>query len=360
MANTFTTNYGWTKPEVGSDTNAWGTHLNANLDDADAKLFACTATTNAALPKAGGTLTGALIHAVGAVGTPSLTFAGDLNTGLYWIGADSFGLAANGALVVTIAAGAMTANGTFAVTGTTTLNGVVTANARVVATASVTGGAGLNIPPGVAPTSPVNGDLWFTAAGGQFNQFNGATQQVAYVSGVSSSLASLSTGVSTSLSGVSTGVSSSLSGVTSSLSGVTSSLSSTNSNVTKVSTSLAALPPAGTAPNSAGYRGAPFAGFSTALTFALADNGTAKGHYEATARAWTIPPVSSVPWVGGEVILIRNGVTSGNITLTRGAGVTLTISGQTTNQNVVLGPGAFGSLFCEGSDSWVYSGTGAS
>jgi hypothetical protein len=38
--------------------------------------------------------------------------------------------------------------------------------------------AGLNVPPGVAPTTPVNGDVWTTAAG-MFVRAGGATQQLA-------------------------------------------------------------------------------------------------------------------------------------------------------------------------------------
>ena len=67
MANTYTLNYNLTKPEVGADTNLWGTHLNADLDaidgqmktNADAAAAAAT-TANAAVPKAGGTMTGYL------------------------------------------------------------------------------------------------------------------------------------------------------------------------------------------------------------------------------------------------------------------------------------------------------------
>ena len=40
--------------------------------------------------------------------------------------------------------------------------------------ASATGTAGLNLPAGVAPTAPVNGDLWSTTAG-LFARINGAT-----------------------------------------------------------------------------------------------------------------------------------------------------------------------------------------
>ena len=39
MANTFTTNYGLTKPEVGGDNDQWGTHINSNLTDIDTQVF---------------------------------------------------------------------------------------------------------------------------------------------------------------------------------------------------------------------------------------------------------------------------------------------------------------------------------
>ena len=46
--------------------------------------------------KAGDTMTGALVVPLGAVGTPSLTFTGDLNTGIYSPGADQLAVATNG------------------------------------------------------------------------------------------------------------------------------------------------------------------------------------------------------------------------------------------------------------------------
>lgn len=65
MANTYTTNYNLTKPEVGGDTNQWGGHLNDDLDVIDTQIksrqteaAAAQSTANAALPKAGGTMTG--------------------------------------------------------------------------------------------------------------------------------------------------------------------------------------------------------------------------------------------------------------------------------------------------------------
>jgi len=45
---------------------------------------------------------------------------------------------------------------------------------EVVGASSAAGGAGLNVPHGVAPTTPVNGDMWTTTAG-LFVRINGAT-----------------------------------------------------------------------------------------------------------------------------------------------------------------------------------------
>jgi hypothetical protein len=49
-----------------------------------------------------------------------------------------------------------------------------TLTGELVTVASATGSAGFNIPPGAAPTTPVNGDIWETSAG-IFARVNGAT-----------------------------------------------------------------------------------------------------------------------------------------------------------------------------------------
>jgi hypothetical protein len=70
MANSYTTNYSWILPEVGQDTDAWGTHLNYNFGDAvngvDKVVKDISNIANAALPKAGGTVTGAVTFSGGS------------------------------------------------------------------------------------------------------------------------------------------------------------------------------------------------------------------------------------------------------------------------------------------------------
>jgi hypothetical protein len=53
----------------------------------------------------------------------------------------------------------------------------VTLAVPLLTTASLTGQAGLNIPHGTAPTSPVNGDMW-TTTGGAFVRINGVTKSI--------------------------------------------------------------------------------------------------------------------------------------------------------------------------------------
>lgn len=52
--------------------------------------------------KAGDTMTGALVHPVGTAALPSITFTGDLDTGIYHPAANTVGLSAGGALVFAV------------------------------------------------------------------------------------------------------------------------------------------------------------------------------------------------------------------------------------------------------------------
>ena len=87
-----TTNFAWAKPTVGGSVGAWGTVLNALFDDQDTDLNTVKTTADAALPRAGGTLTGRLyvktdkyvVHNLGA--SVSGAKAIDLSTGQYHYG----------------------------------------------------------------------------------------------------------------------------------------------------------------------------------------------------------------------------------------------------------------------------------
>lgn len=60
LLSTPTTNYGWAKPTVGADNDAWGGMLNTDLDGIDSTVKSVSTVASAALPLAGGTLTGNL------------------------------------------------------------------------------------------------------------------------------------------------------------------------------------------------------------------------------------------------------------------------------------------------------------
>jgi hypothetical protein len=60
--STLTTNYSLTKPTNDGDAGAWDDMLNADLDTIDTTMKAISDVANAALPKAGGTMTGSVLQ----------------------------------------------------------------------------------------------------------------------------------------------------------------------------------------------------------------------------------------------------------------------------------------------------------
>jgi len=118
MANTYTTRFSMTKPEVGADTNAWGGHLNSNFDTIDTNMVSLTLTTTQ-------TMAGALaLPANGLnVGSGQLQVTGgNVSTSGNVSGVNgSF----SGTLGVT---GAATLSSTLAVTGAATFSSTLTAS----------------------------------------------------------------------------------------------------------------------------------------------------------------------------------------------------------------------------------------
>ena len=160
MANTYTPTYNLIQPEVGADTNAWGTHLNTDLTTIDTHMLSRALTTSQTV--AGPLVFSQTLEVNGAVTfdstalvTGNTTLSGTLSTA----GTASFSstLAVTGAVTLssTLAVtGAATLSSTLAVSGATTLasNGlnvgsgqlaVSGGNVSMSGNLAVTGNAGL-------------------------------------------------------------------------------------------------------------------------------------------------------------------------------------------------------------------------
>lgn len=119
MANSYTPYLNLLLPEVGSDTNAWGTHLNTDLSTIDTHILSRALTTSQTA--AGPMVFGQTFRVNGAV-TFDSTLLVTGNTTLSGTSAHTGAATFSSTLAVT---GATTLSSTLAVTGNTTLSGTL-------------------------------------------------------------------------------------------------------------------------------------------------------------------------------------------------------------------------------------------
>lgn len=128
MANTYTPTYNLLKPEVGADTNTWGTHLNNDLDTIDANM-------------------------VSRILTSAQTFAGAINLPSDGLNVGSGQLRVNG--------GNVTMSGTLTTTGAATLSSALT----VGSTANLQGAVNITGATALSSTLSVTGATTLAANG---------------------------------------------------------------------------------------------------------------------------------------------------------------------------------------------------
>lgn len=109
--------------------------------------------------------------------------------------------------------------------------------------------------------------------------------------------------------------------------------------------------------DSIGYRGAPVNPQDATYTLVLGDSGKTILHTSASTHTWTVPPNSSVAYPVGTVIVLAN-TGSGAVTVARGSGVALRISGTSTDKNMTLAQHGIASLFKLDTNNWYLAGTG--
>lgn len=145
MANTYTPTYNLIQPEVGADTNAWGTHLNTDLTTIDTHMLSRALTTSQTA--AGPMVFGQTLRVNGAV-TFDSTMLVTGNTTLSGTSAHTGAATFGSTLAVT---GAVTLSSTLAVTGNTTLSGTL-----AVSGATTLASNGLNVGSGQLAVSGGN------------------------------------------------------------------------------------------------------------------------------------------------------------------------------------------------------------
>jgi len=108
---------------------------------------------------------------------------------------------------------------------------------------------------------------------------------------------------------------------------------------------------------SVGFRGLPVVSIDEDRTFSLSDAGKMIRLTGSTNRTWTIPPVGSVGFPVGTVIVLRS-FSTGVLSIARGSGVQLRLDGASADANRSLASYGKCALVHEASNIWTVAGVG--
>lgn len=185
--------------------------------------------------------------------------------------------------------------------------------------ASTMAGATLNVPQGVAPSSPVNGDIWTTSTG-IFARIAAVTRQLASISGTE-----------------------------------TFTNKTLTSPIVNGMTEASTVKDPGGSDQKVGFRGIPVLSATAARALVLNDIAqTVKN----TTGGWSIPANSSVPFpIGSAITLYNDSASDQTITITTD---TLRLAGDTATGTRTLAGRGLATMLKVNTTEWVISGAGLS